>query len=237
MKYTNIYLLEDPTTDQIRYVGKANDPKERLKNHLNPCKKHTTHKWNWLNSLRKKGLKPNLIIIDKVLIKEWQFWEKYWIEQFSAWGFNLTNYMRGGQGTTFANQTSFKKGHIPWNLGKTDRIVKICPICSKEFEVTQSVKDDRKHCSRKCYAEYQKNNSNSGMFEEGFTPWNKNNSGYTLKGNTVYQYSKDKQTLISSYMSCAEAARKINGNQSAISACCRGESKSSSGFYWSYKKL
>ena len=118
MEYTNIYVLEDPNTEQIRYVGKSNDPEKRLDNHLNPAKKHTTHKWNWLKKLKKNGQKPNLKIIDKVPIKEWQFWERYWIEQFRQWGFHLTNYMGGGQGTTFANQTSFKKGHVPWNKGK-----------------------------------------------------------------------------------------------------------------------
>jgi hypothetical protein len=39
------------------------------------------------------------------------------ISQFKTWGFDLINYTNGGGGCTFANQTSFKKGHTSW-LGK-----------------------------------------------------------------------------------------------------------------------
>ena len=34
-----------------------------------------------------------------------------------TWGFDLINYTNGGDGCTFGNQTSFKKGHQLW-LGK-----------------------------------------------------------------------------------------------------------------------
>ena len=49
MKYTYIYILIDPFTNQIRYVGKANNPKERYKNHKNRCRDKNTHKRNWIN--------------------------------------------------------------------------------------------------------------------------------------------------------------------------------------------
>lgn len=107
---TYIYTLKDPISNLIRYVGKSNNPKERLKNHVNLCKRDQTHKRNWIIKLKKQGLKPILEIIDKVPIDSWQFWEKYWISQMKSWGFDLVNYTNGGDGCSFVNQTSFKKG-------------------------------------------------------------------------------------------------------------------------------
>ena len=119
METTNIYILIDPENQQVRYVGKANNISERYKAHLNRARKHQIHKLNWINSLRKKGLKPIIEVIDIVPINDWVFWETYWIAQFKAWGFKLINYTNGGDGATFGNQTSFKKGNIPWNNGKS----------------------------------------------------------------------------------------------------------------------
>ena len=110
MEKTNIYILIDPRDNKVRYVGKANNIKERLKSHLNPTRKHQIHKKNWINSLKKEKLKPIIEVIDEVPKNNWQFWEIYWISQFKTWGFDLINYTEGGDGCTFANQTSFKKG-------------------------------------------------------------------------------------------------------------------------------
>lgn len=118
METTNIYTLTDPRTNEIRYVGKANNVSQRYKAHLNRARKHQIHKKNWIESLKRDGLKPIIDIIDVVPINEWIFWETYWISQIRSWGFNLVNYTNGGDGCTFGNQTSFKKGHKSW-LGKS----------------------------------------------------------------------------------------------------------------------
>lgn len=110
MKYTYIYILSDPTDNMIRYVGKTNNPQQRYKAHTNKCRDKNTHKRNWINTLRDKGLKPNFFIIDKVDVKEWKYWEKYYITLFTSLGAKLTNKTDGGDGLTFGNQTSFKKG-------------------------------------------------------------------------------------------------------------------------------
>lgn len=115
---TNIYILIDPRTNMVRYVGKANNVSQRYKAHLNRARKHQIHKANWINQLKLDGLKPILEVIDEVPINNWQYWETYWISQFRTWGFDLINYTNGGDGCTFANQTSFKKGHTSW-LGKS----------------------------------------------------------------------------------------------------------------------
>jgi hypothetical protein len=117
METTNIYILIDPRTNMVRYVGKANNVSQRYKAHLNRARKHQIHKKNWIEQLKKEGLKPIIEIVDIVPIDNWIFWETYWISQMRTWGFDLINYTNGGDGCTFGNQTSFKKGHVSW-LGK-----------------------------------------------------------------------------------------------------------------------
>ena len=110
METTNIYVLIDPRNGFVRYVGKANNVSQRYKAHLNRARNHQIHKKNWIELLKKEGLKPIIEVIDIVPINDWIFWEKYWISQFMTWVFDLINYTSGGDGCTFGNETSFKKG-------------------------------------------------------------------------------------------------------------------------------
>lgn len=119
MNYTNIYILIDPTTNEIKYVGKANNIKERFKNHKNRCRDTNTYKRHWINKLRLKGLYPELEVIDIVPISEWHYWEKFWISYFKSIGCRLTNTTSGGDGSVCGNKTSFKHGHTPWNKGSS----------------------------------------------------------------------------------------------------------------------
>ena len=114
-----IYTLEHPVTKEVRYIGKTKNPKERFHNHCNRLHNQYSHKRNWINSLRNQGLKPVMNILDEINESEWKYWEKFWIEQFRQWGFDLVNHTSGGDGLTVGNQTSFKKGSIPWNKGKS----------------------------------------------------------------------------------------------------------------------
>lgn len=97
MVKTFIYTLSDPVTNEIRYVGKANDIKKRLNCHMTRSNLiKTSHKNSWIKSLIKKGLKPIIEPIDEVLVSDWEFWEIYWISQFKTWGYSLTNLTNGG---------------------------------------------------------------------------------------------------------------------------------------------
>ena len=108
MNTTYIYILKDPITYEIRYVGKSNNPKRRLTYHLSKTKDIGTHKRNWINSLNSK---PILEIIKEVPKNEWQKYEKFYIDYYLSIGCNLVNWGDGGEGLTYGNQTSFKKGH------------------------------------------------------------------------------------------------------------------------------
>lgn len=90
-----IYTLSDSTG--VRYVGKTKNKNSRLRMHMFEAKRGFSHKSNWINKLSSNGLKPILEIIDEVSEIDWEFWEKYWISQFKAWGFRLVNGTEGGE--------------------------------------------------------------------------------------------------------------------------------------------
>lgn len=231
METTNIYILIDPETNLVRYVGKANNISERYKAHLNKARKHQIHKRNWINNLRKKGLKPIISIIDIVPVKDWIFWETYWISQFKTWGFNLVNYTEGGDGSTFGNQTSFKKGNKSWNTGSANTF--ICEICKIPFKASLTSK--RKFCSHLCNGINKKNNQNKGNFKKGVIPWNITTTGYkTKKRIPILQLTLD-GNFIKEFECCKEAAKEMNCHEENIRNVCLGNSKTAKGFKWKYK--
>lgn len=124
MKNTYIYLILNPTTNEVRYIGKTVDPKRRFYEHLN--RRVNNHCSNWIYSLLQNNILPEFVIIDEVFEQDWQFYEKYWISQFKSWGFNLTNMTNGGEGCLkreFSEETKIKisignKGKHKYWLGK-----------------------------------------------------------------------------------------------------------------------
>lgn len=210
MKIVFIYTLEHPLTNEIRYVGKTRNPKMRFHNHCNKLHNERTHKRNWINKLKGEGLKPIMNILDEVSEEEWKLWERYWIEQLKAWGFNLCNHSSGGEGSILGNSTSFKKGNKPWNTGKAKPKI-------------------RKGFNKICL---------TTSFKKGHNPWNKNRNGYKLHGLkssfNVNQYSKDGE-LINTYEGCREAALELGCIPENIRRCCVGLSKSAKGYIWKYK--
>jgi hypothetical protein len=138
MKTTYIYKLIDPTDNTIRYIGKANNPEQRFKAHCNKARYKPTHTFNWLKSLRERGLKPVMEIIENTPIATWKQREKYWIKHFTDEGCNLTNYTKGGDGLSFGNQTSYTKGSNNMEVLVFDldgNKIDILPSCKKAEEV------------------------------------------------------------------------------------------------------
>lgn len=107
MAFTFIYALKEPDTGEIRYVGKANDPKERFRLHLTRARLNIgkTHKDNWIRSLT---VTPILEILDEVLVEHWQQWEIAYIEFFRELGCDLVNATPGGDaGPVLCGENNF----------------------------------------------------------------------------------------------------------------------------------
>ena len=253
MKTVYIYTLEHPITEEIRYVGKTKNPKMRFHNHCNKLHNEKSHKRNWINKLKKEGLKPKMKILDEVLESEWKFWERFWINQLKQWNFNLVNHTSGGDGSTLGNETSFKKGNIAFN--DTNTYI-MCENCKKEFKINPSRLGKKKFCSKECYSESKKGISfiNNGSFKNNHTPWNKGITGYstskkgkplqkeikekisnTLKGKLSKKKRKVKQldmnrNLIKEFSSITEA--KLKTGIKGINNVLTGRAKKAGGYLW-----
>jgi hypothetical protein len=228
-----IYSLEHPLTGEVRYIGKTKNLKMRFKNHCNKLHNEKSHKRNWINSLRKEKLRPVMKIVDEVSELDWKYWEKYWIEQFRQWGFNLVNHTSGGEGLTVGNQTSFKKGNISWNKGKGN--VKKCFICDKEFQSSKTAK--KISCSKECASIVRSIATKKTQFTKESVAWNKGLSIKLKPDKNVYQFNKQKTIMIKKWNSAKEAGNTLNINIAGIGQCARGASKSCGGYYWNYKNI
>lgn len=86
-----IYVLTDPRTDEIKYVGQSCNPSLRYrqlvgkKALVSPLLKH------WTNSLREYRLKPKMIIIEETEGKFAGKLEQVWIKRYKDAGNILLN--------------------------------------------------------------------------------------------------------------------------------------------------
>lgn len=102
---TFIYALYDPRGGGARYVGKADDPSRRLKQHLKETAAAArrgahTHRTAWLQSLADAGVEPELRVIDRVPTELWVVAEQAWIRDFRLLGCDLVNGTDGGDGSS-----------------------------------------------------------------------------------------------------------------------------------------
>jgi len=95
-----IYALCDPTSSLIRYVGKSNDPQQRLRNHIytatSPSVCLETYSARWIRSILDRGDRPQLVILEETDQDGWPEAERRWIRVLRTAGCELTNATDGG---------------------------------------------------------------------------------------------------------------------------------------------
>ena len=227
-KTTFIYTLsteEEP--NNIRYIGKTNNPKDRLKRHTQSCYLiEGTYKANWLKSELNKGRTPILTVIDEVPLEEWQMWEKYWIEQFKSWGFNLTNGTKGGDGCDWSG-----KKHSEHTINKLREISNKKQVCMFNLNgdllnTFESIKEasritsiHKKHISSCCNNKPHYNTVSGYVFKF-------KGDSFILKEailNRIPVVQKDKEgNVIANFISISEASKKTGLSESHIGAGIKG---------------
>lgn len=246
---TNIYVLKDPRNNQIRYVGKANDPEYRYKNHINKCRDKNTHKRNWINELRKEKLKPILEIIDTVPVEKWKEYEKFYIKKYMEEGYDLVNYTDGGDGATFSNSTSFKPGNGARKVVMLDREGNYIRTFDMIIEaekflgnnnngVMQVLIKRNKTCKGFLfiYEEEYKNMSKEDIDKlvQDAIYIAKPNKG-SFKERILYQYDLN-GNFVKEWRSLSYAARELGLDKIAMFWCTRKLNKSTGGYFWTYSK-
>jgi hypothetical protein len=98
LNVTFIYGLIDPTTLEVRYIGKSDNPYKRFLRHI--IDKIHSHKYFWVQTLLKQGLKPTLCILEQCENKKsvWSVRERDWISFGRKLKWSLTNETEGGDG-------------------------------------------------------------------------------------------------------------------------------------------
>ena len=104
METTFIYGLVDPRDNQIKYVGKSNNPSARLHGHKKE-REVNKDKQAWIKELDSLGLEPGLKILDTPTLDQWQAAEKKWIQYYSG-VYQLLNKTPGG-----GSRRERKQGH------------------------------------------------------------------------------------------------------------------------------
>jgi group I intron endonuclease len=251
---TYIYTLSDPVTNEIRYIGKTVNLEQRYKAHITVFNK--SYKSSWIKSLIKENLLPVIDIIDIVENEDWEFWEKYWIAQFKAWGYNLTNLTDGGispsKSTNVANKISKSRKGFEVSQETKDKISKAlkgkinCPDCIKNnlhtYRTNESFTKIAK--SKKGKKRSLETVEKIKMALKGKKAWNKNKKMDESFKNKIKNSRKNKKSvskidvqtkeILKIYSSLAEAAFENNLTYSNISSACTGRLKTSGGFLWQF---
>lgn len=93
-----VYRLLDPTTSDVRYVGRTTDPVKRLREHLR--RRGRSHRAKWIASLVRTGLAPVMQVIEWVDTNaDANARERHWVARLRAEGAALVNATDGGEGT------------------------------------------------------------------------------------------------------------------------------------------
>jgi hypothetical protein len=86
-----IYALIDPRDNEVRYVGRTEDPENRLEEHIS---QHRDGMREWVEELADIDLAPRLRILEIQPCYGWRA-ERYWIQFYLSNGAALLNKMIG----------------------------------------------------------------------------------------------------------------------------------------------
>ena len=168
---TTIYALCHPLTNEVRYVGKTVNFKDRMKGHLKVRNKLRSS--NWIKSLPDK---PVAIILEEV-DKDWADAERFWIAYFKFLGARLTNSTSGGEGEVGVKLSEDTKKKLALaNIGKKQ---------SEETKKKRSASLKGRTHSDHTKALISKNKTGLKWSEES-----KNNKSLSMQGTCSEAFSK-----------------------------------------------
>ena len=104
-----IYGIADQN-GRIMYIGKSNNPAERMKQHIRDCNRRKTPFYGWLNKALKDGQQPQMIVLASATSQDWQSLEATMIAQYRSEG-HMLNVADGGDQPKSNLATCSKNGH------------------------------------------------------------------------------------------------------------------------------
>jgi hypothetical protein len=237
MKYF-IYTLADPISNEVKYIGKTKNLKDRFQRHMN----------------------PSMELLDEGDENDIDSLEVYWISQFKAWGFKLKNLTEGGQNPT-PKGSRLKERHIN-NMKKSSPTKKIVTqytignIFVAEYESISEAERQTKfrHISDCCNGKRKKCGEYYFRFKDNYYPYVERTDYWTgahhseesvekMKMNhpfrkVICQYNIEDDKLIGEYESSHDVERITGLSRSHVIKCCKGIQNYNSvgGYYFRFKE-
>ena len=91
--YAFVYVLLDPRDQTVRYVGKCQNPRSRLSDHMSARSKGGGSRYEWTQELKRLGLQTKMRILEKVTLVQSRIAERKWIEFYEKRGSLLNEIM------------------------------------------------------------------------------------------------------------------------------------------------
>lgn len=229
----HFYVLVDPRDDQIKYVGRTVDLKNRLRNHIYEAKKNNRNKRErWIVSLLRRNMKPLMKCIYKqeCSIEDAISIEKMLIKKISK-RFELKNQPDNYLGAVLTG--------TPVYMYSTDTGELLSMFSnSNQAYIKTGIKD----CNilRCCKNQNGYGCKTAGGFFWSFVKYNKYPHKFIknwrqLKGKPVVQLTKDGNKVAE--FDTARIAERVTGvPYKKISAVCNGRQKLAGGFVWKLKQ-
>jgi len=222
MKNYKIYTLNDPMTNEIKYVGQTcRTLQTRLTEHIRDAK-NNIYKYRWIEKLKRNNLKPTInLIIDKLSKEECNNLEIRLIKEYKEAGHKLVNLTEGGEGTTGYKHINIKYGENNHFYGKhhTEETKKLL----SEIRRKNTTPENRKLISELA-TERWKNASVE----------TRNKNIINQKGRrTIHQLTLDGK-YINEHISLRQIERDLGYFRANITPCLKGEFKQAYGYIWRY---
>lgn len=242
-----IYKITNTITNDF-YIGSAVNFKNRRWGHISSLKKNK-HKNRFIqNSWNKYGENAFIFeIVEIVDAKENLIdREQYWIDTLSP-TFNLAKKAGSPLGVKHSeksrkNMSLAHKGKSLSEMGHTADCN--CPICKPRFgeESPRYIQREERTCICGCGTKFTCRTNSNRRFISGH---NKSQLG-KKKSSEAIEKQRNKilipilqfdinGNLIKEWKGVIIAANELNIDNTAISACLRGKSKTSGGYIWKYK--
>lgn len=247
-----IYILRCPFTLQVKYVGKTNNPRMRLKQHKSDSRTKICKLKSWIISLKKKGALPVLEIIETCNNDNWKDREMWWINKYKSEGVDLKNMTYGGDGATHLSDefklhlSKLNKGKKTYFIHPKRKIISSYDLSGKRVEVFQYVNE--------AYLKYKYNNSvirgaiirertaygfqwryGSNEFIEAYKPYVPNPAAAAKARLTPILEINEQGAIIDRFISLNDAYSKTGVNN--ISAVCRGVRTHTNNRYFKYENI
>lgn len=210
---TFIYYLE--RNNKPFYIGKTKNPIRRKHKH------HTIF-----------GTDILLNVIDSCEDSReiWKYWERFYIELFISWGFNLVNKNKGGGGPTRYSEEQKIKMRKPRKKGTGQKISKTLRKNNHSKYYTFEIKSKISKALRGRKIKFSEAHKVSLA------------KAALLRGKTIYCYDLD-NNFIKQFNCLREAGKWITDKQNLgknniekqIKDCCLGKQKTCRNYIWRYK--